>query len=477
MKTTSIATLLLTLAATPLLRADDPKPADPPKAEEKKEEPKADEKKEEPKPEEKKEEKKDAPEPEEKKAEEKKEDSPAPQRKPKYEEQKSDLSPPEKKQEERGPADPPEQKAQVKFAREAEAVLRAWEPAVEEARRGTVQISRESKLLAYGCAVHEGGYIVSKASELQDRKGQPLSNLIVRLPEGLQMPIRIVDVHRGYDIALLKVEASGLRTVKWDESEAPVPGTFIAAATPDALPAATGVVSVTPRSLDEWQKGWLGVGLDKIGEIAVKITTVSPNSPASRAGLVADDVIKSIDGRDVKDVDEFIKIIASTKPYQIVKIKVQRDMEERELSAVLESRASRGIRPELAEDPRNMMSGAISKNRRGYREALQHDMSLEVNEVGGPIVDLKGRVVGMNIARSGRIESMAIPSSAMKRLLEKVNEGRLNHPELDSLREDHKNAEAALERVKKDLEELGNRIKDAETPEAKEEEEKKPAGK
>ena len=241
MKTSSLAILLLTLAAAPLLRADDSKPADPPKAEEpkketpppaeeKKEQPKAEEKKDAPKPEEKKEE----PKAEEKKEEPKKDDAPAPRRKPKYEEQKSDPAPPEKKQEERGPADPPERKAQVEFAREAEAVLKAWEPAVQEARRGTVQISRESKLLAFGCAVHEGGYIVSKASELQDRKGQPLSNLIVRLPEGLQMPIRIVDVHRRYDLALLKVEASGLRTVKWDDSEVPVPGTFIAAATPES---------------------------------------------------------------------------------------------------------------------------------------------------------------------------------------------------------------------------------------------------
>lgn len=99
-------------------------------------------------------------------------------------------------------------------------------------------------------------------------------------------------------------------------------------------------------------------------------------------------------------------------------------------------------------------------------------MSLEVNEVGGPIVDLKGRVVGMNIARSGRIESMAIPAATMKKLLEKVNEGQLNHPELDALRDERKNAEAALDRVKKDLEELTNRIKDAEAPEPKPEEKK-----
>jgi len=45
-----------------------------------------------------------------------------------------------------------------------------------------------------------------------------------------------------------------------------------------------------------------------------------------------------------------------------------------------------------------------------------------------------------------------------------VSEGKFYHPELDALRDERKNAEAALERIKKDLDNLGKRIQDAEAP-------------
>ena len=38
----------------------------------------------------------------------------------------------------------------------------------------------------------------------------------------------------------------------------------------------------------------------------------------------------------------------------------------------------------------------------------------------GPLVDLEGHVLGINIARAGRTESYAIPSEAVRPLLEKL---------------------------------------------------------
>ena len=38
-------------------------------------------------------------------------------------------------------------------------------------------------------------------------------------------------------------------------------------------------------------------------------------------------------------------------------------------------------------------------------------------QCGGPLIDLEGRVVGLNIARSGRVRSYAIPSGKMSELV------------------------------------------------------------
>lgn len=458
MKKKVISTLLLSLALSPvLLHADDNKPVDPPKAEEPKKE---ESKKEEPK---KEEPKKEEPKKEEPKQEEQKKDEPnepkKEEAKPKrYSESKSDQPSEEQKQEnEKGLP------AQEKWSRETPEILKSWEPALEEVRRATVKITRDGKDIAYGCAVHEKGYIVTKASEVHDKKSNAfLSNLEVVFPEGLRLPAKLADVHRPYDLALLKVEARGLRPMPWDESATPTPGTFLAAATPLRLPAAVGVLSVLPRSLDETQKGYLGVGLDKGGEGTIKVISVSSQSPASKAGLVIDDVIKTIDGKSVVSVEECIRTIGSLRPYQKVKIVVAREKGDRELEVTLASRATNvGTQ---GEDPRNMMAGQLSRTRRGFPDVIQHDMVLDPQEIGGPIVDLEGHVVGMNIARSGRIECFAIPSKTIKSLLSKVGEGHFNHPELDSLRDERKNAEDALTKLKKDLETLNTRIKEAEAP-------------
>lgn len=441
MKTTSVIASAVLLAWTPaFLRAQDQKPADPPKAEEAKPE----EKKEEPK------------------AEEPAKESPKPKR---YEEQKSDQ--PAAEEREKNDEGPP---AQEKFSRETAEILNSWEPALDSVRRATVKITREGKDIAYGCAVHENGYIVTKAGEVHDKKGAFLTNLEVVFPEGLRLPAKLADLHRPYDLALLKVDARGLRPMPWDDSVQPAPGTFLAAATPMKLPAAVGVLSVLPRNFDDSQKGWMGVGLEDAGESVVKIVNVASGSPASQAGLVIDDVIKTIDGKNIGTVEEFIKTISSCRPYQKVKLVVKREKGDREMEVTLASRGQNLRAP--GEDPRNMMAGQLSRNRRGFPDAFQHDMVLQPNEIGGPVVDLDGRVVGMNIARSGRIECVAVPAKAMKALLVKVSEGKFYHPELDALRDERKNAEAALDRLKKDLENITQRIKEAEDPAPASEEKK-----
>lgn len=388
---------------------------------------------------------------------------------------------PAAKPEEKKAETPAEPRPQDRFSRESPELMKGWENALESARRATVRIlDKEGKQVALGCAVHENGYLISKWSELHDKKGTALEAIEAQFPEGLKLPVRIVDSHKPFDLALLKVEARGLRTMKWETSATVEPGTFIASSAPERLPIATGVVSVLPRSLDASHKGYLGVNLDAADGGSVKIISVSPDAPAAKAGLVSDDVIKSVNGTPIRTVSDFIQTIASNRPYETVKLTIQRGMEEKEVSATL-GRRPQGV-GQLAEDVRNTLGGPVSRNRSGYPGALQHDMFLEPNEVGGPVVDLKGRVIGMNIARSGRIECFAIPAASVEKLISTAGDGKFFHPELDALIEERKGAEAAAERLKRDIEELAQRIREAEgtAPAATEEgpkEEKKEEGK
>ena len=53
--------------------------------------------------------------------------------------------------------------------------------------------------------------------------------------------------------------------------------------------------------------------------------------------------------------------------------------------------------------------GRLSRERTGFGMALQTDVPFHPNQAGTPLVNLKGDVVGVNIARAGRIKSYALP--------------------------------------------------------------------
>lgn len=350
-------------------------------------------------------------------------------------------------------------RAQDRFSRETPEVMAAWSPVLEAARRSTARLLREGRPIALATVVHQGGWLLTKASEVQDGKGQALSEMSAEFPGGITLAVRVADVHRRHDLALLKVEASGLRPVEWGKESAPEPGSYVAAVGLEAVPVAIGVISVAARNLDETRKGFLGISVEH-GEGGLHIKEVGQESAASEVGLLKDDVLISINGEAVANVSDFIRQIGSHKPYETVKLMIRRGREDKELTATLRRRAQ--AQSGLAEDARNALSGAISRTRSGFPAALQHDMVLEPSECGGPVVDLQGRVVGLNIARSGRIECFAIPSGALAELVQGVEAGKFARPELEELRQEVKNAEALLERVRQDAERLKGQLKEVE---------------
>jgi serine protease Do len=111
------------------------------------------------------------------------------------------------------------------------------------------------------------------------------------------------------------------------------------------------------------------------------------------------------------------------------------------------------------------MSGALSEHRTGFPAALQHDLFLKPSECGGPLADLDGQIVGINIAHSGRIESLAIPGPTVALLLKSIDKGRFFHPELDDLQKAKTNLEGEVQRlaemesrIRKQLEDVAKKL-------------------
>ena len=67
----------------------------------------------------------------------------------------------------------------------------------------------------------------------------------------------------------------------------------------------------------------------------------------------------------------------------------------------------------------NRLGAVPSQRYDNFPSVFQHDAPLFPEECGGPITNLDGDVVGINIARLGRAASYAIPASTIQSLISK----------------------------------------------------------
>lgn len=302
-------------------------------------------------------------------------------------------------------------------------VLKAFRDVVAQPSQSTVWVLSDDKPAALGAVVESDGWILTKASELKGK-------ITCKFKDGRELAARIVGVHQPLDLALLKVEARGLTPVTWRESKTAQVGNWVAATGLDDGPVAVGVVSVATRTVPVRATpapakpvaggGFLGISLDP-DEAGATIEAVTPGSPAAKAGLKARDRILTFDGKNVEDSETLVRMVNRKKPGDVVKLRVVRDEEEIELQATLGKRPQGASRGEL----QNRMGGELSSRRSGFPTILQHDTVLRPHECGGPLVDLDGKVIGINIARAGRTESYAIPSEAILPILHDLKSGKL----------------------------------------------------
>jgi serine protease Do len=180
---------------------------------------------------------------------------------------------------------------------------------------------------------------------------------------------------------------------------------------------AIGVVSVPARRLPP--NGALGIQLAKDDE-AARITDVKEGLAAAQAGLRKDDVIRKVDNEEIKGSEQLREAIRWHYPGEKVKLVIERNGKPQTVEATLGSLSEVLPRDERSDFQNTLGNEGLSERRTGFPLAIQHDSLLKPKECGGPIVDLNGQVVGLNIARAGRVESYALPAATVRETVDRL---------------------------------------------------------
>lgn len=398
-----------------------------------------------------------------------------------------------------------------------------FEPLYERHRASVVEILEDGHQIALGTVVSEDGFIVTKASEfgmaleVRDAKSR------VYVPE-------FISVDPENDLALLKVNANGMKPVQWSDDNMPPMGQWMISPHEDETQVRVGVVSAVQRAIPK-KPGALGVelmnaadflslssikdfnefssmvarktrpldqflaellSLDNVDQDQAEgenqdspeermlellnrsifrrtffdedllegvqlspstmalmkkddkrpyrrvlnlmviedafpdliipqlkggfITEVRSDSGAEKAGVLPEDVVVAVDGVDVMTSFDIIQIVQQHGPGEKIKLQIHRG--EQQLVKTVTLGYFDTTFPE--QDVNIELSGDISARRTGYQEVIQHEIPIPPKAMGGPLLNLEGKVVGVNIARYNRVTTFALPAALVQSSIEKL---------------------------------------------------------
>ncbi|HTG43478.1 MAG TPA: hypothetical protein VK633_02990, partial [Verrucomicrobiae bacterium] len=136
----------------------------------------------------------------------------------------------------------------------------------------------------------------------------------------------------------------------------------------------------------------------------------------------------AVNTKEVQDGKELVSVLRDYRDGQTVHLRVRRVEEEFDIDVVM-------MLPQFdhasdREERINRSGVGISERAEGFEMAIQHDTVLQPWLCGGPLMNLEGKAIGMNIARAGRVASYALPAQLSQQIAAKlIAEAKTKDPE------------------------------------------------
>jgi len=264
-------------------------------------------------------------------------------------------------------------------------------------------VNKDGKQQTTATWVGDDGYLLTKASD-----APRLEDCRVRWAEGMEAMIREIRRDPVHDLVLAQaVGVTGVTAVEFESAPAPTYGQWLVAPAKGGKEFRIGVLSAQRRRIPGMGAA-IGVRMDERSADGkgVRIIGIAEDSPAAAAGLRANDVMLELAGEQLSEYKRVHEIISKRQPGEEIEVRFRRDGKENRVQVRLASRTK--ILQNW--DGEDFANGGISVRTDNFPQVLQHDLPLGTRDMGGPLVDLQGRALGINISRVDRVTTFALPA-------------------------------------------------------------------
>ncbi len=325
----------------------------------------------------------------------------------------------------------PEDKAALNL--HAQEIFKEWDKIAAPVGKSVVALVAGRTQIALGTVVGQGK-VLTKYSDLK-RERRPV--MLVD-SAGKVYDARVLFAMPEHDLLMMEVPGLPAPPIDMKAYVDAEEGDVIAAISPSGRVSDFGVVSVAQRSLRADDQPYLGLVSDPRWDGGgVLIAGVEAGSGAHRAGLSAGDVLVKLNGKPVDGLYSIRAAMAGVRPGEKVGVELLRGGQP------VEGEMTTGARPRVMKFPQkrldkmNSMGNRMSVKRDEFPLVIQSDITLLPERTGCPIIDVKGKFVGLALSRAGRTETYILPSWICRELVEGVlpqvvkrrNGGRSEIPE------------------------------------------------
>jgi serine protease Do len=291
--------------------------------------------------------------------------------------------------------------------RSGEETLRAFAPISAATRQAIVKFNVNGATVALGTVMDTNGLTLTKASELKQGK------LTAWLATDQEVNAEVLAIDEEEDMALVWVQAQGLKPIEWAAGEAAIGQWAISPGIADT-PHAVGIISALPRRIRP-PRALIGVQFD-FGTSTPRIEQVLSGLGAEKAGLKPGDVIVAVNGTAMTNREQVVETLREFRDGQTIKLGLRRAETNFSAQVRMTVPKSGQAGSELSSRQRSSrLTGEVSQRAEGFEQAIEHDSVLRPWLCGGPLVNLDGKAIGMNIARAGRVTTYALPARLVKR--------------------------------------------------------------
>ena len=312
------------------------------------------------------------------------------------------------------------------FGRESLAIKSAIRPIAKKLSPCVVEIFNEYGHVTLGTVVSSDGLVIAKHSELS-------KTFQCRCSNGVRYKGRLIGIHPQNDLALIQIKASNLTPIEFSKFAPARPGSLVVSVGADDTSIGFGLVSVQPQTFAIQQpecKDCIDLGAT-VGQFPIvrqsnptiennswqlsglEVQRVYPRTASESTGLLVGDLMQTINGISLTSRSHMDEIGKTLKIGQTLKIGVLRSGKSVQLSTEIKNFAPRTLHDRWG-------GGPFSTRRFGFGKVIAHDSVIAPENCGGPLVALDGNVVGINIARSMRVATFAVPISSIYRFIKYV---------------------------------------------------------